>query len=180
MKAGRILLSLAAAALLARAVAPEFPRYAAERRVGQATAAFRSLLDRSREPEGAANLLRVGAAARDAAAALPGDPRPLMIAGAAYLVTGQPERALETYRDAFATGERAEIDLNLGRAYALAGRTESSTAAFLRAGWISPEILASLTPEAADPVRTRIAELRRDLAEGRLSAPPPLPPEERR
>ena len=41
-----------------------------------------------------------------------------MIAGSAFLVTGQPERALETYREAFATGERAEIDLNLGRAYA--------------------------------------------------------------
>jgi tetratricopeptide (TPR) repeat protein len=180
VKIGRILLTLAAAALLARAVAPELSRYAAERRVGLTTSAFRSLVERAREPESAADLLRVGEAARQAAAALPGDPRPLMVAGAVSLVTRQPDRALETYRDAFATGERAEIDLNLGRAYALAGRREESDAAFLRAGWISPEILSSLTPEVADPIRARVGALARDLAEGRLAAPPPLPPAERR
>jgi hypothetical protein len=103
-----------------------------------------------------------------------------MIAGSAFLVTGQAEPAIESYREAFATGERAEIDLNLGRAYALARRRESSDAALLRAGWISPEILSSLSPEVRDPLLRRIRELSRELAEGRLAGPPPLPADERR
>ena len=111
---------------------------------------------------------------------LPGDPRPPMIAGSACLVTGQPERALESYREAFATGERAEIDLNLGRAYGLARRPESAQAALLRAGWISPEVLASLSPPVRDSLLFRIGQLSQELSAGRLSEPPPLPPEERR
>ncbi len=177
MKALRLLFALGALSAL---VAPELPRYAAERQVGFATAAFRSLLDRASEPETGAELLRVGQVALATTANLPGDPRPWMIAGSAFLVTGQPERALETYRDAFATGERTEIDLNLGRAYALAKRRESAEAALLRAGWISPEILASLPPAVKDPLLFRIEQLSQELRAGRLAAPPPLPEQERR
>jgi hypothetical protein len=161
-------------------VAPEIARYRAERQIGVATAMFRNLVDRAAQPEVAMDLLRVGAIARAAAPSLPGDPRPAMIAGSAFLVTGQAEPALEIYRDAFATGERAEIDLNLGRAYALARRRESSDAALLRAGWISPEILSALAPAVRDPLMRRIRELSRELAEGRLAEPPPLPSDERR
>ena len=103
-----------------------------------------------------------------------------MIAGSAYLVTGQAEPALESYREAFATGERAEIDLNLGRAYLLSRRAEDAQAALLRAGWISPEILASLSPQIRDALLARIAQLSVELAAGRLAEPPPLPPGERR
>jgi hypothetical protein len=95
-------------------------------------------------------------------------------------VTGQPERALEFYREAFATGERAEIDLNVGRAYAMLRRSDSAAAAQLRAGWISPEILESLPPEVKQPLLAEIARMSLDLRQGRLAAPPPLPPEERR
>jgi hypothetical protein len=176
----RLAARVAAAALLVWLVAPEIRRYRAERRIGIATAVFQTLLERAGQPQGAAELLQVGRIATASAPDLPGDPRPWMIAGSAFLVTGQVEPALESYREAFATGERAEIDLNLGRAYLLARRRESSEAALLRAGWISPEILAPLSPAVRDPLVARIAQLSAELAAGRLAEPPPLPPEERR
>ena len=142
----RALVRLAALAVLVWLVAPELRRYRAERRIGLATAAFRSLVDRANEPGASAEILRVGRIALASTPDLPGDPRPAMIAGSAFLVTGQPEPALEAYREAFATGERAEIDLNLGRAYMLARRRENGEAALLRAGWISPEILSPSRP----------------------------------
>jgi tetratricopeptide (TPR) repeat protein len=165
---------------LAALLSPELPRYAAERRVGRATAEFRGLLDRGDDPERANSLVAVGESARAVVERLPGDPRPWILAGSAYLLTGQPERALENYRQALATGERAEIDLNLGRAYALARRRESAEAAFLRAGWISPEILAALAEPVRRPVLAEIARLSEELRAGRLAAPPPLPAEDRR
>jgi hypothetical protein len=176
----KALVRLAALAALVWLVAPELSRYRAERRIGLATTAFRSLIDRVSEPGAAAELLQVGRLALASTPDLPGDPRPAMIAGSAFLLTGQPEPALESYREAFATGERAEIDLNLGRAYMLARRRESGEAALLRAGWISPEILASLSPAVRDPLLFRIARLSEDLSAGRLSEPPPLPADERR
>jgi tetratricopeptide (TPR) repeat protein len=174
---------LLAMALTAAALAlawPEIPRYAAERRVGYTTTAFRVLLDRAGDPETAQNIAAVGGAALLATAHLPGDPRPWVLAGSSCLVTGRPEKALEFYREAFATGERAEIDLNLGRAYGMLKREDSARAAYLRAGWISPEILASLPPSAKDPALAEIARLAEELRQGRLAAPPPLPEEERR
>ncbi len=170
----------ASLAVLAALVWPEFRRYAAERRVGFATAAFRELLERAGDPGASANILGVGRLALSAVPGLPGDPRPWIVAGSAFLVTRQPERALENYRQALATGERAEIDLNLGRAYALARRRESADAALLRAGWVSPEILASIPAESRDPLLARIGQLSRELADGTLTAPPPLPEPERR
>ena len=44
------LLPIALAAALAALAAPELPRYAAERRVGYATNAYRALLDRAGDP----------------------------------------------------------------------------------------------------------------------------------
>ena len=167
----KTLLRVAAVALLVWLLAPEIPRYRAERRIGLATSAFRSLIDRVQEPEATQEILRVGRIALASSPDLPGDARPAMIAGSAFLVTGQPERALETYREAFATGERAEIDLNLGRAYMPARRS---------AGWISPEILSTLSPAVRDPLLFRIGRLSAELAAGRLSEPPPLPADERR
>jgi tetratricopeptide (TPR) repeat protein len=172
--------ALAIAGALAVLVAPEFPRYAAERRIGSSTSAFRSLLDRRGDPEAGRDLVAIGESALAVAARLPGDPRPWILGGSAYLVTGQPEQALENYRQALATGERAEIDLNLGRAYALLKRRESADQAFLRAGWISPEILATLPEAVKDPLLAEIARLSRELSEGRLAAPPPLPEQERK
>jgi len=176
----KALLRLAALAALVWLLAPEIRRYRAERRIGLATSAFRSLIDRINEPAAAQEMLRVGRIALASSPDLPGDARPAMIAGSAFLVTGQPERALETYREAFATGERAEIDLNLGRAYMLGGRRESGDAALLRAGWISPEILSTLSPAVRYPLLFRVGRISAELKAGRLSEPPPLPADERR
>jgi cytochrome c-type biogenesis protein CcmH/NrfG len=176
----RLLPSALLLAALAALVWPEIPRYAAERRVGYATTAFRALLDRSGDPETALNIAALGEAALGTTGRLPGDPRPWVLAGSSCLVTGRPERALEFYREAFATGERAEIDLNLGRAYAMSKRDSSARAAYLRAGWISPEILAAQPAEVRDPALAEIGRLAEELRRGRLAAPPPLPSEERR
>jgi cytochrome c-type biogenesis protein CcmH/NrfG len=176
----KTLLRVAAAAVLLLLAAPEIRRYRGERRIGVATAMFQALVDRASEPQAAAELLQVGRIAQASTPDLPGDPRPWMIAGSAFLVTGQPGPALESYREAFATGERAEIDLNLGRAYVLGRRTENAEAALLRAGWISPEILGTLSPAVRDPLLDRIARLSAELGAGRLTEPPPLPPDERR
>jgi hypothetical protein len=167
-------------AVLALLVLPEFGRYAAERRVGWATNAFRALLDRAGDPETARNVAAVGEIAVGTAAKLPGDPRPWVLAGSSCLVTGRPERALEFYREAFATGERAEVDLNLGRSYGMIHRDDAARAAYVRAGWISPEIVATLPADVRDPIVAEIGRLSAELSSGRLDAPPPLPSEERR
>jgi tetratricopeptide (TPR) repeat protein len=176
----RVLFVAALSAALVLLVRPEFSRYGAERRVGFATTAFRALLDRAVDAETARNVAAVGEVAMRTAADLPGDPRPWMIAGSSSLVTGRPERALEYYREGFATGERAEIDLNLGRAYEMLKRTDAANAAYVRSGWISPEILTTLPADVREPALREIGRLSGELASGRLDAPPPLPPEERR
>ncbi len=176
----RRIAGLALIAALVAVVVPDVARYRAERRVGWATNAFRALLDRAGDPETARNILEVGALALSSTGALPGDPRPWMVVGSSFLVTGQPERALEFYREAFATGERSEIDLNLGRAYGLLRRADSESAAYVRAGWVSPEILATLPEAARAKAQAEIERLAIRLSEGKLDAPPPLPAEERR
>ena len=174
----RAAIALAFAAALALMAAPEFARYGAERRVGVATAAFRELVSRENvDLETARRIRAVGELALSATQSLPGDPRPWMIGASSYLVTGQPRRALEFYRAALATGERAEVDLNLGRAYARLGQAEAAEAAYLRAGWVSPEILETLPEPARRPLLDRIARLTETLRAGKLPAPPPLPPD---
>lgn len=172
--------TIAAAALLAALAWPELPRYSAERRLGDATNAFRALLERASDPDTGRNLIVVGQAGLAVAGALPGDPRPWILGGSSFLVTNQPQPALETYREAFATGERSEIDLNLGRAYAMLGRRENAERAFVRAGWVSPEILDSLPEAMRDKAAAEVKRLTRDLYGGRLTEPPPLPADERR
>jgi len=172
--------ALAGAVALAVLAWPELSRYRAERRLGDATNAFRALLDRASDPETGRNLLVVGEAALAVARFLPGDPRPWILGASAFLVTSQPQPALETYREAFNTGERAEIDLNLGRAYSMLGRRENAERAFVRAGWVSQEILSSLPDAERERVVAEIQNLTRELYSGRLTEPPPLPSDERR
>ena len=173
----RLLAAIVGTALLAALAAPEIPRYSAERRVGWATAAFQQLLESSQPqgPDTGRQLQAVGQMALSTTTALPGDPRPWMIGASSFLVTGQPQRALDFYRAALGTGERSEIDLNLGRAYAGLNRLDAADAALLRAGWISPEILGSIAQPGRDALLVKIADLDADLRAGRLAAPPPLP-----
>ena len=174
MRAARGLLALL---LAAAAVAPEFRRYAAERRLAVASEAFRILLQSPQSAEDPmAALDRVATLAETASRPLPGDPRPWILSGSAHLTAGRPERALESYGTAFdRAGERAEVDLNIGRAETLLGREERVKTAFLRAGWISPALLASLPPQTAQPLLAEVERLEGELRAGRLSAPPPPP-----
>ena len=174
MKAARLLLALA---LGAAAVAPELNRYAAERRLAIASEAFRILLQSPQSTvDPMAALDRVATLAETASGSLPGDPRPLVLSGSAHLTGGRPERALESYAGAFdRAGERAEVDLNIGRAEALLAREDRAKAAFLRAGWISPALLRSLPPETAQTLLAEVVRLEAELRAGRLKSPPAPP-----
>ena len=172
----RILRGVLLAGVLAWALAPEIARYRAERMLRPATDALRYLVSHPTEisdPRGA--LDHIQEIALSAAAGLPGDSRPLVLAGSCRLVGADAAGALEFYRKATDLGERAEIDLNMGRAYEARGDTEKASAAFLRAVWISPALFPALLPDVQPVLRERSRELRRLLRSGKLSAPPPLP-----
>ena len=169
----RVLRAVAVAAVLALLLRPEFLRYRAERRLGAANAAFEYILDRPTEvPDTPAILERVSAAAVSTAPDLPGDSRAWVLAGSCQLVNRNAERALGFYREGLATGERAEIHLNVGRAHALLDEPDYADASFLRAVWISPVLLRAVPKDFAPRVETELRRLEADLKSGRLSAPP--------
>ncbi len=190
----RSLRGLGLALALAWALAPEFSRYrppvpaicarferfceSPERELRVASGALRIVLTRPGEvadPPGA--LERIAQVATSAADGLPGDPRPWILAGSARLVAGEPDRAIDHYRQALALGERPETVLNLGRAYEALGQTEKARAAYVRALWVSPALLPALLPDVAQPLSAEVARLEAQLRAGRLKAPPPLPDE---
>jgi tetratricopeptide (TPR) repeat protein len=155
---------------------PEARRYPAERQLSSANSAFELVLDRPSEVENAREVLpRIAERASAAARALPGDSRGSVLAGSCHLVAGDSDRALVFYRRALAAGERAEIDLNVGRAQALLGRTEAAQRAFVRSVWISPALLRAVPPGFVGPVSAEIARLEAELRAGRLRQPPPIP-----
>jgi len=118
---------------------------------------------------------RIEQIALSAAPGLPGDSRPLVLAGSCRLVGADTAGALGDYRQALALGERAEIDLNLGRAYEASGETEKAAAAFLRALWISPALSPALLPDVKSAALEQYNRLEAQLRAGRLASPPPLP-----
>ena len=172
----RLLRGAAAVLLLAWALAPEIARYRSERFLHATQATLRYIAAHPSEAaDPVAALTTLEAFARRAAPGLPGDPRPWVLAGGAQLVRGQPAGAVESYERGNALGERAEIDLNLGRAYEALGDETRSHAAFLRAVWISPALLPSLLPDTAASLRLDLQRLETDLRSGALRSPPPLP-----
>ena len=165
---------LAALVLVTLVAVPELRRYAAERALARATGAVRGYVAaRGTAPAGVLDDAR--AAALASAAALPGDPRPVLAAGAVELVAPRPQDALARYREALALGERAETNLNAGRAFAMLDQRPEAFAAFVRTGWLSPYLVSSM-PAAAQPlVQEEVARLEERLRAGTLAAPPPLP-----
>ncbi|MBI2571327.1 MAG: O-antigen ligase family protein [Candidatus Schekmanbacteria bacterium] len=164
------------AALLALAFLPELDRYRAERKLYAGTTAVRSALLAERSGARSRELLALG---RQTPAAvgphLPGNPGPLLTAGAALLAARDPAAALEIYGHALAEGERAETVLNLGRAYAMLDHRPEALAAFVRAVWVNPELLADCPAAARPLVSMEIYRLTALLEQGRLKSPPPLP-----
>ncbi len=172
----RLARGAAALFVLAWALRPEFARYRSERILHGTQATLRFIAAHPTEVhEPLAALAQVEGFARQAAPGLPGDPRPWVLAGGAELVRGQPDRAVESYLLGNALGERAEIDLNLGRAYEALGDGARSHAAFLRAAWISPTLLSALLPDTAASLFTDLQRLEGELRAGRLRSPPPPP-----
>ncbi len=171
--------TLRAAALgiaLAALASPEILRYAAERRLARANGAFDYVLNRPAEVDNAIGVLEaVTEASVTAAAVLPGDSRAWVLAGSSQLVARNAERALGCYREALASGERAEIHLNFGRAAALSGQRSVADTAFVRAVWISPALLRAVPQGFAEHAAAELVRLEAELTAGRLTAPPRPP-----
>ena len=168
----RAALIVVAAIVLAAALVPEVRRYRAERELRRLTTAFHVAVTQG--PEGRLlGSVASGAAAVDEA--LAPDARALILAGSAHLVARQAAAALALYRRAFERGERAEIDLNAGRALALLGRTDAADAAVLRAVWVNPTLIDVLPRATRASWRRRVQRLRHELRAGRLATPPPAP-----
>lgn len=162
--------------VLAALASPEVVRYAAERRLARANAAFDLVLTRPTAVPSVIGMLEaITEAAVAAAPVLPGDSRAWILAGSSQLVARNAERALNCYREALASGERAEIHLNFGRAAALSGRMSVADAAFVRAIWISPALLTAVPPGFLERAAAEVARLEAELTAGRLAAPPPPP-----
>lgn len=167
-------------AALAAAVYPEFRRYGAERLLWRMHAASDLLAGGGTPGAPAPGDVAewIARSAETAAAAIPGDGRPWTIAGESRFVLRDPAGAEADMLRAFRTGERADVDFEIGRACILRHDFPCGDRAILRAAWISPSILDPL-PEAGRAVyERRIAALESDLAAGRLAAPP-APPEPR-
>lgn len=168
--------AIAVAALLALAVVPELSRYAAERRLADVTATLQGIVAGGRVvPEARPRLEALATIASATADADPSDTRGLVAAGTAMLVAGDPREAERWYRSALARGERAEIDLNLARALALAGRQQDAEVALRRAVWVSPALIDTLPAAERPRLTSELAGLEARLRRGELDGPPPLP-----
>jgi putative inorganic carbon (HCO3(-)) transporter len=166
--------AFAAAVLVLIVVVPELRRYGAERELSRATSLATAYLA-SRGAASPRMLDDARAAALASAVVLPADPRPVLAAGGIELLAKNPRDALTRYREALVLGERAETDLNAGRALAMLDQRPEALAAFVRTGWLSPYLVPSM-PNAAQPlVRQETARLAEQLSAGALAAPPPLP-----
>jgi hypothetical protein len=171
-------IALVAVTLLLAAAAPELGRYAAERRLALVTGRIQRVALGGRVvPEAAPMLEQLATVASATAAVMPADSRGSIAAGTALLVAGEAAPARVHYRAALARGERAEIDLNLARAYALAGQQAEAEAALLRAAWVSPPLIATLPAKERPRLEAAVTELVTRLRAGTLTTPPPLPPD---
>lgn len=172
----RLLRGFLLAGIFAWALAPEFPRYRAERRLRPATDALRYLVTHPAEVSDPAGALgRIEQIALSAAPGLPGDSRPWILAGSSRLAAGDPDQALDLYRTALGLGERAEIDLNMGRALESRGEPEKAMAAYLRAVWIAPALFQALLPDVEARLHAEYSRLVVEMRSDRLRAPPPPP-----
>ncbi|HEV7732017.1 MAG TPA: hypothetical protein VGR62_07640 [Candidatus Binatia bacterium] len=171
-----VLRAVVLVAALAIALWREAARWRAEIVLREVTSAFRTLAQAPRGDGTSRALDDLTMRAQAIAPSLPGDPRPLILAASAQLVAAVPARALALYGDALATGERAEIDLNLARAHAMLGNVPAAEAALLRMAWVSPALLERLNAPTRERIGAELQRLIGSLHDGTLSAPPPLPP----
>lgn len=160
---------------LAAIAVPEGRRLRAEHALREASSGLRAYLQQRPATPSLEILNHSEALALSAASDLPGDSRPWLVAGAARLAARQTRPALEHYCHALSLGERAEIDLNIGRALAIEDDRPRAFEAFMRAAWLSPALMPAM-PNAAQPlVERRLGELGLLLTQGDPAAIPPSP-----
>ena len=93
--------------------------------------------------------------------------------GSVQSLKGERERAYALYARSVGLEERAESDLNLGRAAAALGRVEEARALFARSVWIQPRLLDALPPEERGAAAAAVKKAEKDLGHG--GSVPPLP-----
>jgi tetratricopeptide (TPR) repeat protein len=170
-RAAAALAALVLAAAAYAAVAPEWRKAAAKRRLREGEALVLAAA-RASDPASRASILRdAEEVLEDAAARLPHDPRPAYLLGSCALLRGDAASALELYRRSLAVEERPETDLNLSRAHMALGHPAAAARDALRAAWLAPEFLQQFPENARKPMSSRIAGITRGLSLGRREPP---------
>ena len=166
----------AVAALVLAAVAPEWKKGAALRRLREGEALV-LVAAREPDPQRRASVLRdAEEVLGEAEPALPHDPRPPYLLGSVSLLRNDAAGALERYRRSLRIQERPETDLNLSRAYMAAGNAKAAARDAVRAVWLAPSLLRELPADAQAPVARRVGTLAWVLKRGK-GVPPKLWPE---
>ena len=93
--------------------------------------------------------------------------------GSVQSLKGERARAYALYAQSVALEERAESDLNLGRAAAALGRLEEARTLFARSVWIQPRLLDALPPEEREGAAAAVKSAEESL--GRGGSVPPMP-----
>jgi O-antigen ligase len=93
--------------------------------------------------------------------------------GSVQSLKSERERAYALYARSAGLEERAESDLNLGRAAAALGRLEEARALFVRTAWIQPRLLDALPAEERTGAAAAVKKFEEGLGHG--GKVPPLP-----
>jgi tetratricopeptide (TPR) repeat protein len=98
----------------------------------------------------------------------------LLAWGSVQSLRGERELAYALYARSIRLEERAEGDLNLGRAAAALGRGQEARTLFVRSAWIQPRLLNALPPEEREGAAAAVKRAERGLKHG--GTVPPRPP----
>ncbi|MDL2716279.1 MAG: hypothetical protein PT977_00870 [Acidobacteriota bacterium] len=93
--------------------------------------------------------------------------------GSVQSLKGERERAYALYARSVTLEERAESDLNLGRAAVALGHQEEARALFARTVWIQPRLLDALPAEERDRAAAAVRKSEEGLGHG--GSVPPFP-----
>ncbi len=99
----------------------------------------------------------------------------LLALGSVQSLRGEREVSYALYARSVRLEERAESDLNLGRAAAALGHGSEARALFVRSVWIQPRLLDALPPEEREGVAAAVKTAEKGLKHG--GSVPPAPPD---
>jgi tetratricopeptide (TPR) repeat protein len=98
----------------------------------------------------------------------------LLAWGSVQSLRGEREHSYALYARSVRLEERAESDLNLGRAAAAMERGQEARMLFVRSVWIQPRLLDAVPPGERDAVASAVASAEEGLRHGQKV--PPAPP----